>query len=160
MKRIGSMNGVWAQVVGIVLVFVLCIGPVWAIDDDEIVSYAIVQTDGSIKVSGHKIWLYGIYIPDTNRICRSFIRPVKCMPRDVLQLDFKIGPYFVHCDPITENEDGSLNAFCTVKDEDLGAWMIKHGWAVALPDAPFEYQVMEEIARENRRGVWGRQVDR
>ena len=129
-------------------------------DDDEIASYAIVQKDGSLRVSGHTIWLYGIYIPDTNRICRTFIRPVKCMPRAVLQLDFKIGSNFVHCDPVTKNADGSLNAVCRVKDEDLGAWMVKYGWAVALPDAPFEYTVLEKIAREGNRGIWGRVIDR
>ncbi len=129
-------------------------------EDDEIASYAIVKTDGSLRVSGHTIWLYGVYIPETDRICRTFIRPVKCAPRAILQLDFKIGSHFVHCDPITQNEDGSLNAICRVKGEDLGAWMIKHGWAVALPNAPFKYKVLEEIARERNRGIWGRIIDR
>ena len=128
--------------------------------DDEIASYAIVQKDGALRVSGHTIWLYGIYIPKTDRICRTFIRPVKCMPRAVLQLDFKIGPNFVHCDPVTKNADGSLNAVCLVKGEDLGAWMVKHGWAVTLPDAPYEYKVLEKIARERNRGIWGRAIDR
>lgn len=155
-----TMKRFWSAGIAIVLVVFSYAGPVRQALAEEISSYAIVKNDGSIKVSGYTIWLYGIYIPETNRICRSFIRPVKCMPRAVLQLDFKIGSHFVHCDPITENEDDSLNAVCTVKDEDLGAWMIKHGWAVALPDAPFEYKVLEEIARENRRGVWGRVIDR
>jgi hypothetical protein len=62
--------------------------------------------------------------------------------------------------------DGSLSAICTVEDGsildppvDLGAWLIELGLAVATPDAPFEYVVLERIARANGRGVWGFQVD-
>ena len=38
---------------------------------------------------------------------------------------------------------------------DLGAYLIERGWAVASPEGPFEYQVLEKIARERRMGVWG-----
>ena len=34
------------------------------------------------------------------------------------------------------------------------------GWAVALPDSPFEYQALEKIARTRSFGVWGMPVDR
>lgn len=42
---------------------------------------------------------------------------------------------------------------------DLAAWMLEHGWAVALPAAPPEYRALERIARARGRGVWGYQVD-
>lgn len=124
----------------------------------EITSYAIVNDDGSLRVRHHTIWLYGIYIPPTNRICRSSFSPIRCAPRAVLQLDTKIDR-FVHCERMGRNADRSIVALCRVKGEDLGAWMIANGWAVALPDAPFEYTVLERIARERHLGVWGMPVD-
>jgi endonuclease YncB( thermonuclease family) len=121
----------------------------------EIVSYAHVQEDGSLKVRGQKIWLYGILIPATDRTCRTYLIPIECGPRAVLALEFKIGPFFVSCEKKREREDGSITALCRVKDEDLSAWMLRNGWAVALPDAPFEYKALEKIARHHDRGIWG-----
>ncbi|MDG1945801.1 MAG: hypothetical protein P8J17_16200 [Halioglobus sp.] len=44
--------------------------------------------------------------------------------------------------------------------DDLSAYLLQKGWAVALPDAPFEYQTLEKIARTRGFGVWGMPVDR
>lgn len=134
--------------------------------DADIVSYAIVQDDGSLRVRGRTIRLFGIYIPPTGRTCRTVVRPVRCGPRAVLALDFKISG-FVHCEEKSTNADGSISAVCRVDGgrsllsprEDLGAWMLIQGWAVALPGAPFEYVTLEKIARAHHRGVWGFQVD-
>lgn len=135
------------------------LNPLPMLSAKDIVSYAIVQDDGSLKVSRKKIWLDGIYIPLTDRTCRTYIQPIRCGPRAVLALDFKIGPYFVNCEVKSENPDGSINAVCKVKGEDLAAWMLSQGWAVARPDAPFEYAVLEKIACHQGRGIWGRIID-
>jgi endonuclease YncB( thermonuclease family) len=37
--------------------------------------------------------------------------------------------------------------------------MLRQGWAVALPDAPFEYAAMEKIARTKGIGIWGIPID-
>jgi endonuclease YncB( thermonuclease family) len=127
--------------------------------DAEISSFAFVQEDGSLKVSGYLVRLYGIYIPPTDRTCYTFIRPIPCGTRASLALDFKIGGDFIHCTPRASNPDGSITASCTSGQEDLSAWMIQKGWAVALPNAPFEYEAMEKIARSRGFGIWGTPVD-
>ena len=130
----------------------------------DLVSYALVQEDASLLVRGQKVHLYGIFIPQTDRTCRAFLRPSRCASRAALALDFKIQG-FVHCQPRSRNQDRSLVATCWVdrtyhsSGEDLSAYLLEQGWAVPLPDAPFEYQVLGELAREQRRGVWGFQVD-
>jgi endonuclease YncB( thermonuclease family) len=131
----------------------------------EIVSYAIVQDDGSLRVQGNTIRLFGVYMPPTERGCRSDFRPPLCGNRSVRALKIKIRG-FVHCDPQAALSDGSLTAVCYVDGDsitdppvDLGAWLIEQGLAVAGPGAPFEYQTLERIAQVNRRGVWGFQVD-
>ena len=92
------------------------------------------------------------------------MRPVRCASRAVLALEFKIQG-FVYCVESSRNADGSLNARCFVnrghfdEGEDLGAYLIEQGWAVATPDAPFEYRTLERIARHHDRGIWGRSVD-
>lgn len=127
-------------------------------------SYAIVQEDASLLVRGKTVHLLGVYIPPTDRFCRSNIRPVRCASRAVLALDFKVQG-FVHCYPQSKNADGSLQAVCYVNrtafddGEDLAAYLIREGWALAGPDAPFEYIALERIARRHNKGVWGFQVD-
>lgn len=132
---------------------------------DDIVGYAIVQEDASLRVKGYIIRLFGVYIPPTGRTCLFFLRPTFCASRAALALATKIQG-FVRCQLISPNEDGSINAICWVnyspfdEGEDLAAYLLNQGWAVALPDAPFEYHVLERIARHRGFGVWGLPADR
>lgn len=127
---------------------------------------ALVQKDGTLKIGGRIIRLYGIYLPPTARICRSFLQPTRCAARGVLALERKIQG-FVFCDPVGRYADGSLSAVCRVRSrsatygpyEDLAAFLLREGWAVARPGAPFEYSVLERIAQARERGIWGFQVD-
>lgn len=150
-------------------VFWLCIlaavvvGPASA-EPLPLVGHALVRRDGSLWLREQVVRLYGIYIAPTERQCRAWIRPVRCDPRGVLELDFKVRG-FVYCYPQRENDDGSLDAVCYVgrtpfrEGEDLAAHLIQAGWALARPDAPFEYHALEKIARARGVGVWGYPVD-
>lgn len=115
---------------------------------------AAVRSDGTLVVDGRIIRLYGIYIPPTEESCRGFERPLKCAPRAVLALDFKITG-FVRCEPKARSDDGTLSALCRSEGTDLGAYLLERGWALALPDAPFEYVALERIAHSRGLGVWG-----
>ena len=133
--------------------------------DATIRSYAIVQDDATLRVQGKTIRLLGLYIPPTSRGCATVLRPPACGSRTVRALKLKIQG-FVECLPQQRYADGSIGAICYVNEGsildppvDLGAWLIEQGFAVAGPDAPFEYGVLEKIARTNGRGVWGFQVD-
>ncbi|MEA3410892.1 MAG: nuclease-like protein [Pseudomonadota bacterium] len=121
----------------------------------EIASFAFINDDGTLRMRNRTIHLYGIYIPDTARTCMTFRRPLTCGSRAALALDFKKGANFVHCEPQEHYTDGSISAVCTVKGDDLAAYLIERGWALALPDAPFEYRALERIAERRGIGVWG-----
>jgi endonuclease YncB( thermonuclease family) len=122
--------------------------------------FAFVNDDGTLRVRNRTIHLYGILIPPTEETCYFFERPAPCGPRTALALKFNIGTDFVHCKTRSRNADGSYVAVCTAGDEDLAAELLLQGWAVALPDAPFEYQALEKIARSRGIGVWGLAVQR
>ena len=130
----------------------------------ELNSWAQVNQDGTLRVSGKTVHLLGIYIPDTDRTCNTNKRPPVCGTRAALALDFKIDG-FVRCDIRSRNDDGSVVGWCRVnassfdEGEDLSAYLLERGWAVALPDASFEYQTLEKIARSRSVGVWGIPVD-
>jgi endonuclease YncB( thermonuclease family) len=130
----------------------------------EISSSAIVNEDGTLRISGKTIHLYGIHIPRTDKNCSRNKRPPFCGSRAAIALDFKISG-FVRCEIMDSNSDGSLIGWCRVKasnfseGEDLSAYLLEYGWAVALPDASIEYQTLEKIARSRGIGVWGIPVD-
>jgi len=146
----------WLWTLGVVLgTLMIAMGVAAA----ELAGFAFVQADGSLRMKGRTVHLYGIHIPITDRDCLSFQQPLSCGSRAALALDFKKGANFVHCEPIQHHRDGSLTALCRVKGKDLSAYLLERGWAVGLPDAPFEYQVLEEIAKKRGFGIWGIAVD-
>jgi endonuclease YncB( thermonuclease family) len=130
----------------------------------EISSWAVVNEDASLRIDGKTIHLYGIHIPDSGRTCAQNRRPIVCGSRASLALDFKIQG-FVRCDLLEQRQDRSYVGQCRVKasnfreGEDLSGYLLELGWAVALPDAPFEYQAMERIAQNRGIGMWGFPVD-
>ena len=126
----------------------------------DVGSRAHVQDDGTLRVNGKTVRLYGIYIPTERYTCGRNLRPARCAPRAVLALDFKIQG-FVYCKDVLRHRDRSVSAVCrTGRDrEDLAAYLLNQGWAVALPGAPFEYVTLERFAQANGRGFWGFQVD-
>ena len=130
----------------------------------DFASYAVVLADASLLIRGKVVHLYGVYIPDNRQFCRSNILPASCGNRAAVALDQKITK-FVRCEPLVEYDDGSLGAQCWTNynkfstGEDLGAWLIEQGFALAGPDAPYEYHALERIALVNGRGVWGFQAD-
>jgi len=127
---------------------------------------AFVEADGSLRLGQTIVRLYGIYIPPSERTCRTFVRPARCGSRAALALEQKIDG-MVYCDAVSRNRDRSVNAVCEISSgaaqfgerEDLAAYLLRQGWAVALPGAPFAYHTLERIARTQGRGVWGFQAD-
>jgi endonuclease YncB( thermonuclease family) len=130
----------------------------------EISSSARVNEDGSLRIKGKTVQLYGIHIPRTDRTCTNYKQPPLCSSRAALALDFKIDG-FVRCDIVDKAENGALIGQCRVRSskfsegEDLSAYLLEKGWAVALPDAPIEYQTLEKISQSRQVGVWGIPVD-
>jgi endonuclease YncB( thermonuclease family) len=131
---------------------------------DDIIGAAAVRSDGLLRVGRNWIRLHGVYIPPTNRQCRTFLQPKYCGNRAAVALDTKIQG-FVFCRPVSRNRDGTVNAYCSVDrtfysdGEDLGAYLISRGLALAGPYAPFEYIALERIAQTRGLGVWGFPVD-
>ena len=62
----------------------------------SLTGYALLQEDGSLRVRGRTVRLFGIHIPPTDRQCRTFLRPARCAPRAVLALDLQLRR-FVSC---------------------------------------------------------------
>jgi endonuclease YncB( thermonuclease family) len=49
---------------------------------------------------------------------------------------------------------GRVPATCTVDGADIQQWLVKNGWALALPRPPRLYEAEEKAARDARAGLW------
>lgn len=153
----------WRNLLAVLMLAVFLVWPD-AINAREIVSHARINDDASLRISGKTVRLAGVHIPDTNRTCKNYRSPPVCGSRAAVALEFKVDG-FVRCQIVSKNTDSSLNGVCWVNSgsfdegDDLGAYLLERGWAVALPDAPIEYQTLEKIARARGFGVWGIPVD-
>jgi endonuclease YncB( thermonuclease family) len=127
-------------------------------------SYAIVRPDATLLIRQKVVRLHGLYIPSDGQLCGRIFRPARCASRAAVALDFKI-QRFVCCHPVERYADGSLSAVCYANPskfedgEDLGAYLIGEGLALAGPEAPFEYRALERLAEARGLGLWGLQVD-
>ena len=126
----------------------------------EFSGLAFVNDDSTLSIRNRAVALWGIHIPRSAEDCQTFTRPPECGSQASLALKTKVQG-FVHCERQARRADGVIEAICRVDEPgydtglDLAAWLIEQGWAVPLPDAPFEYHVLERIARQTSRGVWG-----
>jgi endonuclease YncB( thermonuclease family) len=132
--------------------------------DADLVGSAIVRDDASLQIEAKIVRLHGIFIPSDGMRCQTRLRPVRCASRAALALESKIQG-MVHCHAVSRNADGSLSATCFVgrslasPGDNLSAYLLTNGLALAAPDAPFEYVTLERIAEAHGRGMWGFQVD-
>jgi endonuclease YncB( thermonuclease family) len=149
--------------INLVLAFAL---PFLAMDSHaayEIVGLAFVQDGDTLLIHNHVVHLYGIYIPPSAREGRCWNGPrAPCTAQAAL--DFRVEG-FVRCYPQAKYDDDSVSAVCYVNrttfnaGEDLAAYLIQQGWALATPDAPPEYREYEGKAQSLGLGVWGVPVD-
>ena len=128
-------------------------------------SYVFINEDGTLRIKKKTVHLYGIHIPKSSTNCRTSQHPPVCGQRAALALEFKIKS-FVRCEIISENPNGSLTGQCFAnysnfeEGDDLSAYLLERGWAVALPDAPIEYHTLDRIAQSRGIGMWGIAIDR
>ncbi|SOC16876.1 endonuclease YncB(thermonuclease family) [Rhodobacter sp. JA431] len=69
----------------------------------------------------------------------------------------KIGRAPVSCDVSGTDRYGRAIATCYLRGEDIGGWMVEHGWAVAYRRYGTQYVPAENRARVEGRGIWASQ---
>ncbi|HET6158940.1 MAG TPA: hypothetical protein VFE34_11385 [Dongiaceae bacterium] len=154
----------WLVAASLSLALGSAIPPAARAADADIVGAAAVLTDGSLRVNASWVRLYGIYIPPSGQKCLFVLSPARCSSRAALALETRIQG-FVFCHSVDRNSDGSVNAVCFIRStfytpgEDLAAFLVAEGLALALPGAPFEYVALERVAQTRQLGIWGFSVD-
>lgn len=74
--------------------------------------------------------------------------------RATAALSGRIGARTVACSQRDIDRYGRVVAVCRAGGEDLNAWLVRQGWAVAYRRYSRDYVSVENEARRARRGIW------
>ncbi|MFG1364630.1 thermonuclease family protein [Xanthobacter versatilis] len=140
-----------------ILVFwlVACLsGPV--IGGEELAGRASVIDGDTIEIHGMRIRLEGIDAPESRQICteRETGEPIRCGQKAAFFLADMLGEHTVACIENGRDRYQRILAHCQVDGEDVGAAMVRAGWALAFVRYSREYEAQEVEAKASGTGVW------
>src|ERR1700712_1375977 len=99
---------------------------------DPIVGRGSVIDGDTLDVRGTRIRLHGIDAPESAQLCKDAAgKDYRCGQSAALVLSDHIGKRLVTCDPRDTERYGRVVAVCRADAEDLNAWMIRRGYAIA-----------------------------
>jgi endonuclease YncB( thermonuclease family) len=112
--------------------------------------------DGDTFIIGDtRIRLEGIDAPETDQICldASGARWT-CGIEARNRLASHIAGRTITCVPRGTDRDRRAIATCSLGAENLNQWIVENGWALAYVKYSSAYIPVQEIARNNQRGLW------
>lgn len=116
---------------------------------------ATVIDGDTIEVQGTRINLYGIDAPETAQRCETANgQEYRCGSKAAQALRARIGGGAVTCERREGGVPGRVTGICHVHGEDLSAWMVGQGLALANRQVTAPYVRQEGHAWATRRGIW------
>jgi endonuclease YncB( thermonuclease family) len=128
------------------------VGP--KVSSQPIVGQASVVDGDTIEIHGTRIRLFGIDAPEGGQTCTVQGKATPCGRRAAFALATKIGRQVVECRPKDEDRYGRVVAVCGVGGEDINAWMVAQGWALAYRYYSRDYVSEERSASKAKLGLW------
>ena len=113
----------------------------------------IVDGD-TIWIGETKIRLYGIDAPEAKQLCHRDNQPWRCGEAATEALRRLIGNNPVRCEDHGSDRYGRMIGRCYVQGEDIEAWMVLNGWALAYRRYSTDYVDEEAVAQDDQAGVW------
>lgn len=111
---------------------------------------ASVVDGDTIDLHGQHVRLWGIDAPESRQTCGTW----RCGQAAALALADHIGARTVTCEQRGTSWE-RIVATCSVGGSDIGAWLVRNGWAVDAPKySRHRYAPEQAEARAARRGVW------
>lgn len=146
--------------IGVLSAALLCLilWPIWGKKPEPVggLSGRPTVIDGdTLELSGERIRLWGIDAPEASQTCQQREQPVPCGQIATRALIEYLGQQAVNCTAEDVDRYGRIVARCQVGPQDLGAWMVEQGQALAYREYGGDaYDAEEAAAQAARRGVW------
>jgi endonuclease YncB( thermonuclease family) len=120
----------------------------------DLIGRASVIDGDTIEIHGQRIRLFGIDAPEHDQLCEAGGNQYRCGQQAALALSDQIGSKSVDCVRRDVDQYGRVVAVCSAGGEDLNAWMVRHGWALAYRHYSTAYGSDEVAAHLAGVGIW------
>ena len=122
---------------------------------DEYLSGPARVIDGdTIAIGAARVRLHGVDAPESEQSCLADGKRWPCGQRAARALAGEIGGRTVACSERDRDRYGRLVAVCRHDGQDVNAWLVAQGWALAYRRYSRAYVHEESSARAARRGIW------
>ncbi len=121
---------------------------------DAITGLASVRDGDTVEIHGRAIRLFGIDAPEGRQVCRRGDRDWRCGQAAAQALADHLARRPLTCQPRDTDRYDRPVAVCRVAGEDIGAWLVREGWALAYRRYSTDYVADERAAKAAGRGVW------
>lgn len=122
---------------------------------ETLTGIASVVDGDTLVIDGQRIRLHGIDAPESAQHCYRLDRSRwPCGQAAAAALAEVIGARRVRCRGEARDDRGHLLATCAHQEQELNAWMVRHGWALAARQERLDYTDEEEQAKTVRAGLW------
>lgn len=115
---------------------------------------ATVVDGDTLKIRDQSIRLFGIDALEGDQHCLIDGKRQRCAQQAALALADKIGARNVTCEKIDHDRYGRIVGVCHAGGENLNAWLVAEGWALAYRRYSRLYIEAEETARKANKGIW------
>lgn len=123
-------------------------------DSVDIFGQASVIDGDTIEIHDQRIRLHGIDAPESGQQCIRAGQRWPCGRRAAFALSDRIGNRTVRCNRRDIDRYGRVVAVCFAAGENLNAWLVRNGWALAYRRYSQAYVSDEDTARRSRSGIW------
>ena len=120
----------------------------------DVAGRARVIDGDTIEVSSARIRLFGIDAPESAQRCLAGTRRWPCGEEATRALAGRIEGRSVACEERDRDRYGRIVAVCRYGGQDVNAWMVREGWAMAYRRYSRAYVGEEAAAKAAQRGVW------
>jgi len=119
----------------------------------EIVGKARVMDGDTLEVGGQAIRLYGLDAPESGQTCVAGGQPWPCGENAAFALAYATAEHWLSCEARGTDAAGRIVAVCFAGPYDVGARLVREGWARADPASP-GYAEEEAQAKRAGAGIW------
>ena len=119
-----------------------------------ILGKAKVIDGDTIHIYKNKIRLHAIDAPETNQTCNKNNKVWNCGIESTKFLKKLIGKNKIECITTGKDQYNRFIGICYKNNLDLNSEMVLNGWAIAYRYYSMDYVEEEEVAKQQKRGVW------
>jgi endonuclease YncB( thermonuclease family) len=123
--------------------------------EERVAGRAHVADGDSLEIDGRRMRLEGLDAPELAQVCRRADAPYPCGRASRQRLVDLIGQGPLECTGRSRDRYDRLLVRCRVPAGDVGAILVREGWAVGYGG----YRREEAEARAARRGLWNGSFD-